>query len=134
MRNCTVCIQSACQRFIIHIFDTNFGKDWKLTTNKDGAARGKNFHSSACNYERNLERMSNSSQSFRPVGRVLWQEKLEAVVLHITPLCSLLHTLFLGQVHVFAGRVKIVSHSSCRTSTILKYFCPLTAELSFHMK
>ena len=29
---------------------------------------------------------------------------------------------FKGQVHVFAGRVKIVSHSSCRTSTILKYF------------
>ena len=32
---------------------------------------------------------------------------------------------FKGQVQVFAGRVKIVSHSSCRTSTILKYFCPL---------
>ena len=32
---------------------------------------------------------------------------------------------FKGQVHVFAGRVKIVSHLSCRTSTILKYFCPL---------
>ena len=32
---------------------------------------------------------------------------------------------FKGQVHVFAGRVNIVSHSSCRTSAILKYFCPL---------
>ena len=32
---------------------------------------------------------------------------------------------FKEQVHVFAGRVKIVSHSSCRTSAILKYFCPL---------
>ena len=32
---------------------------------------------------------------------------------------------FKGQVHVFAGRVKIISHSSCRTSAILKYFCPL---------
>ena len=32
---------------------------------------------------------------------------------------------FKGQVHVFAGRVKVVSHSSCRTSAILKYFCPL---------
>ena len=32
---------------------------------------------------------------------------------------------FKGQVHVFAGRVKIVNHSSCRTSAILKYFCPL---------
>ena len=31
---------------------------------------------------------------------------------------------FKGQVHVFAGQVKIVSHSSCRTSVILKYFCP----------
>ena len=26
---------------------------------------------------------------------------------------------------MFAGRVKIVSHSSCRASAILKYFCPL---------
>ena len=32
---------------------------------------------------------------------------------------------FKGQVYVFAGRVKIVSHSSCRTSAKLKYFCPL---------
>ena len=32
---------------------------------------------------------------------------------------------FKGQVHVFAGQAKIVSHSSCRTSAILKYFCPL---------
>ena len=32
-----------------------------------------------------------------------------------------------GQVHVFAGLVKIVSDLSCRTSAIyvLKYFCPL---------
>ena len=30
---------------------------------------------------------------------------------------------FNGQVH--AGEVKIVSHSSCRTSALLKYFCPL---------
>ena len=30
---------------------------------------------------------------------------------------------FKGQVHVFAGRVKIVSYLSCRTSTILKLFC-----------
>ena len=32
---------------------------------------------------------------------------------------------FKGHVYVFAGRVKIVSHSACRTSAILKYFCPL---------
>ena len=30
-------------------------------------------------------------------------------MLYITPLCSLLHTLLKGQVHVFAGRVKIVT-------------------------
>ena len=29
---------------------------------------------------------------------------------------------FKGKVHVFVGRVKIVSHSSRRTSAILKYF------------
>ena len=28
---------------------------------------------------------------------------------------------------MFAGRVKIVSHSSCRASAILRYFCPLEA-------
>ena len=33
--------------------------------------------------------------------------------------------MLLKEVHVFAGRVKIVSHLSCRTSAILKYFCPL---------
>ena len=32
---------------------------------------------------------------------------------------------FKGQVHVFAGQVKFVSHSSSRTSAILKFFCPL---------
>ena len=32
---------------------------------------------------------------------------------------------FKGQVHVFAGRVKIVSHSSCSITAILKYFYPL---------
>ena len=32
---------------------------------------------------------------------------------------------FKGQVHVFAGREKIESHLSSRTSAILKYFCPL---------
>ena len=32
---------------------------------------------------------------------------------------------FKGQVHVFAGQVKILSYSSCRPSAIFKYFCPL---------
>ena len=40
------------------------------------------FHSSARNYEWNLEKTSNSSD------RVI-----QEVILHITPLCSLLHTL-----------------------------------------
>ena len=38
---------------------------------------------------------------------------------------------FKGQVHVFAGRVKIVGHSSCRTSAIFKYFCPLISVLQY---
>ena len=57
---------------------------------------------------------------------MLWEELLEGVILHITPSSPyLLHNAFKGQVHVFAGRVKIVSHLSCKTSGILKYFCPL---------
>ena len=32
---------------------------------------------------------------------------------------------FKGHVHVFAGREKVVSHSSCSTSAIFKYFSPL---------
>ena len=40
---------------------------------------------------------------------------------------------FKGQVHVFAGRVKTVSHSSCRTSAILKYLSPVDA-LNFNLK
>ena len=40
---------------------------------------------------------------------------------------------FKGQVHVFAGLVKLVSDSSCRTSAILKYFCPLTRGLNLGM-
>ena len=30
---------------------------------------------------------------------------------------------------MFAGQVRIVSHSSCRTSAILKYFFPLSYSL-----
>ena len=61
-----------------------------------------------------------------------WVNIILAVILkellsHIT-YYSLMFSIayaFKGQVHVFAGRAKIVSHSSCRTSAILKYFCPL---------
>ena len=55
--------------------------------------RGQKFHSSARNYEQNQERTSNTSQSTRPTGRVLWEKLLWEVISHITPLCSLLHTL-----------------------------------------
>ena len=55
-------------------------------------SRGQKFHSSARNYEWNQER-SNSSKSTRPVGQVLWEELLEGVIIHITPLGSLLHML-----------------------------------------
>ena len=55
------------------------------------SSRGQIFYLSALDYEWNLERMSNSSKSTRPVGRGLWEELLEEVILHITPLCSVLH-------------------------------------------
>ena len=45
------------------------------------------------NYKCNLERTSNSPHSSRPVGRVLWDEFYEVVILHVTPLCSQLHIL-----------------------------------------
>ena len=41
---------------------------------------------------------------------------------------------FKGQVHVFARRVKFVSHSSCRTNAILKYFCPLNQVVPYFHK
>ena len=54
------------------------------------------------------------------LGKVTWGS-------HITyySLTFFIAYTFKGQVHVFAGRVKIVSHSSCRSSALLKYFCPL---------
>ena len=42
--------------------------------------RGQKFHSSARNYEWNLEKTSNSSQSPRPTGPVLLEELLEEVI------------------------------------------------------
>ena len=74
----------------------HFSSDQEITTVNWGWVQ--KFHSSSRNYEWNLERKSyssqitwtsNSSQSTRPIGQVLWKELLE----HITPLCSLLHTL-----------------------------------------
>ena len=53
--------------------------------------RGQKFNSSARNYELNLERTSNSSQSTRPTGLTSALGRS-----HITPLCSLLHRLLKG--------------------------------------
>ena len=55
-----------------------------------------------------------------PVGRVITRGS------HITyyTLMFFIAYAFKGQVHMFAGRVNIVSHSSCRTCTVLKYVCP----------
>ena len=84
--------------------------------------RGQKFHSSTRNYEWNGERMSNSSPSTRPV--VLWEELLEEVILHITPLSYLLHTLLMNKCLSLQDKENL-SHSSCRTSATLKYFCSL---------
>ena len=48
--------------------------------------------------------MSNSSQSTRPTGRVLWEALLTYYVLMFCIAYSIK-----GQVHMFAGQVKIVS-------------------------
>ena len=40
---------------------------------------------------------------------------------------------FKGQVHIFAER-QIKSHSSCRTSAILKYFCPLLFKVCTYLE
>ena len=69
--------------------------------------RGQTFHSSTCNYKWNLERTSNSSQSTRPVGLVLWEELLEEVKLHITPFCSLLHTLLKDKLMCLQDKLKL---------------------------
>ena len=110
--------------------------EYRKETSRDDQIRKTGFGTSGDknstrprNYEWNLERVSNSSQSTHPIGRVLWKELLEEVILHITPIIAY---VFKGQVHVFAGRVKIVSHSSCRTGTMLKYFCPLDLLLTFY--
>ena len=63
--------------------------------------------------------MSNSSKSTRPVGITRGSHIV------FNSLLFFIAYTFKGQVHVFAGRVKTVSHSSCRTSAILKYSCPL---------
>ena len=89
-----------------------------------GLHRGQKIHSSARDYEWNLERTSNSSQSTRPVGRVLWEEYMEEVVLYITPLCSLLHTLLKDKC-IFCR-----TSDNCKSLVLqdkynIEIFCPL---------
>ena len=83
-------------------------------------SRGQKFHSSTHDYEWNLERTSNSSQSTRPALRRITRGS------HIAyySLMFFIEYTFKGQVQVFAGRVKIVNHSSCRTNAILNIFVP----------
>ena len=76
------------------------------------------------NYEWNLERTSNSSHRTHPVRRVLLKGLLEEVLLHITHLCSSLHTLLKDMCMCLQDEWKLC-HSSYRTSAIFKYFCPL---------
>ena len=92
--------------------------------------RGKKFHSSARYYDWNLERTSNSSQRTCPTGQVLWEKLLEEVISHITLLCSLLHTLLKDKCMYLQDEWKLLCHSSCRTSAILKYFCPLWVHIN----
>ena len=40
---------------------------------------------------------------------------------------------FKGHMHVFAGRVKILSHSSCRTSAVLQY-CHLYRSYTYNLQ
>ena len=84
--------------------------------------RGQKFHSFARNNEWNLEKTSNSSQSTRPTGVLGKNYSGKSYY----SLMFFIAYAFKGQVRVFAWQVKIVSHSPCRTSAILKYFCPLT--------
>ena len=99
-------------------------------------AGDKKFHLSAHNYEWNQERTSNSSQSTRPVGGVCRTSAFERLTqgscITYYSLTFFIAYAFKGHVHVFAGRVKVVSHSSCWTSAIFKYFCPLQRHIVSH--
>ena len=103
-----------------------------------GHHRAQKFHSSACNYEWNLERTSNSSQSTHPVGRVYRMSAFERITWgsHITYYSRMFFVAyaFKGHVHMFAGWVKVVSHLSCRTSTISKITPSLPASLGWFVK
>ena len=61
------------------------------------------------------------------LGKYHFNSDIRNFISHITyySLIFFIVNTFNGQVHVFSGWVKIVSHSSFRTIAILKYFCPL---------
>ena len=108
----------------------NFKIKWSVVLRQtENINRGQKLHSSPRNYEWNLERTSNSSQSTHPVGRVYRTSALGRItwgsLITYSSLMFFIAYAFNGHVHTFAGRVKVVSHSSCRTSAILEYFCPL---------
>ena len=67
------------------------------------------------------------------LGKYHFNSDIRNFISHITyySLMFVIVYAFKGQVHVFAGWVRIVSHSSCRPSAILKYFCPLI-QVSFN--
>ena len=87
------------------------------------SCRGQKFHLSARNYEWNLERTSNSSQSTRPVGRVYRTSAFLRITYYIFLTMFFIAYMLLKEiVHLFEGRVKVVSHLSCRSSAIFKIF------------
>ena len=76
--------------------------------------------------------MSNSPHSSCPVGQVLWNELLEEVILHITPLCSLLHIL-LKDVECVCWKSEncksLVLQDRCNIEIFLSPACLLTVQL-----
>ena len=57
--------------------------------------------------------------------KALWEELLEEVILNITSLCFFIAYPFKGHIMFFAGRVKIVSHSSWDKCNIEIFLSPL---------
>ena len=55
-----------------------------LGAQKETIMQGTKIHSSTRNYEWNLERMTNSSQSTHPVGQMILKELLQDVIILYT--------------------------------------------------
>ena len=69
------------------------------------------------------------------LGKYHLSSDIRNFISHITyySLMFFIAYAFKGQVYVNAGWVIIVSHSSCRTSAILKYFCPCLVWASIYL-